>query len=142
MADDVVRPMGLREIWGNLRDAEPGHRFRDFEQEQERRRESRGSWRRVLWVGGGILLLLAGLAIGWLPGPGGFVSIIGAGMLATQWRPVARLLDRAELIGRSWLRWLLRTWRSGSTLLRMGLVSSAAVVVAAVAWVFFGVVLG
>jgi hypothetical protein len=44
----------------------------------------------------GIVLFVGGLAIGWLPGPGGFVAVIGAALLGVEWLRVARLLDQCE----------------------------------------------
>ena len=43
---------------------------------------------------------MIGLAIGWLPGPGGFLAILGLALLGTELRPLARLLDRCELFVR------------------------------------------
>jgi hypothetical protein len=45
----------------------------------------------------GTILLLGGLAIGWLPGPGGFIGIIGAALLGAESLRVAKLMDRIEL---------------------------------------------
>jgi hypothetical protein len=44
-----------------------------------------------------VLLVVGGAAIGWLPGPGGFVAILGLGILATRFRFLARALDWSEL---------------------------------------------
>jgi hypothetical protein len=51
----------------------------------------------MLTLAAGVGLTLFGLAVGWLPGPGGFVAILGLGLLATVWRPLAKLLDQTEL---------------------------------------------
>lgn len=43
-----------------------------------------------------IVLVLFGLAIGWLPGPGGFLAIVGLFMLAGEFRRVAVFADWCE----------------------------------------------
>jgi hypothetical protein len=48
-------------------------------------------------IGLGLLLIVGGLAIGWLPGPGGFVAVIGAARLGTEWLSVAKALDWTEV---------------------------------------------
>lgn len=45
-------------------------------------------------------LIAIGLLIGWLPGPGGVLAIIGLALLATQFRWVAICLDWIELMMR------------------------------------------
>ena len=98
-----------RRTWNVLREGEPGRRFIKF---YAHRREMRGEgWglSRVLAVGGGAALLVGGLAVGWLPGPGGFLAIIGAGLLGTEWRPLARALDWLEVRAR-YVLGRLRQW--------------------------------
>lgn len=88
----------------------PGRRFVRFFEARQRRRAGGSSGKRALRISVGILLLIVGLAIGWLPGPGGFLGVVGAALLSTELRPVARLLDRAECAARS-ARERLRRWR-------------------------------
>ncbi len=82
-------------------------------------------------VGSGIVLILGGLAIGWLPGPGGFIAIFGVALLATEFRFLARLLDWSELrlIG-LWRR----LWVRRSKPIRILVVVAALMVVAGAAW--------
>jgi hypothetical protein len=56
----------------------------------------------------GTVLLVGGLAIGWLPGPGGFIAVFGAALLGVEWLRIARLLDRCETYARRFLRFLRR----------------------------------
>ena len=42
--------------------------------------------------------MVIGLGIGWLPGPGGFLAILGLALLGTEMRPLARLLDGCEVL--------------------------------------------
>ena len=77
--------MSLKQDWNRLLHGRPGRRFFDFHQERCKRRA--GGWprERVVTLVLGTALLVVGLAIGWLPGPGGFLAIIGAALLGIEW---------------------------------------------------------
>ncbi len=47
----------------------------------------------------GVLLILGGLAIGWLPGPGGFIAFFGIAILAGEYRWVRRITRQTETRG-------------------------------------------
>ena len=87
----------LYRYWRKARRGHPGRRFRDLYDYRHRARTRSGP-SRWFGVGGGIALIFIGLAIGWLPGPGGFLSILGLALLGTEMRWLARLLDRCELL--------------------------------------------
>jgi hypothetical protein len=53
-------------------------------------------------------LILGGLAIGWLPGPGGFIAIIGLALVARVVPGVAKPMDMAEILLRRIWAWFLR----------------------------------
>lgn len=122
---------GASESWHRLRSAKAGTRFRDFHRfRSERRGGRRWSGGRVLVLGSGIVLVAGGLAIGWLPGPGGFIAVVGAALVATEWYALARLLDWAELVARRTWAWFSVYWARSSTARRVvtavGLVGVAA----------------
>jgi hypothetical protein len=83
--------------WRTLRYGTPGRRFYDFHHARSERRGEGWPFERVLTLAIGTILLLGGLAIGWLPGPGGFIGIIGAALLGAESLRVAKLMDRIEL---------------------------------------------
>jgi len=83
--------------WRTLRYGTPGRRFYDFHHARSERRGEGWPLERILTLAVGIVVLLGGLAIGWLPGPGGFVGIIGAALLGAESLRVAKLMDRLEL---------------------------------------------
>lgn len=120
----------VRQNWRQLQKGTPGHRFRQFHEWRQKRRESGFSLERVVVLGGGFLLLLGGLAIGWLPGPGGFISVFGAALLATEYRPLARLLDWTEVRGRRIMRWIQNFWRTSSLVIKIASVLAIALVAA------------
>lgn len=83
-----------KENWRHLKDGRPGRRFRDYY--NLRKDHRRGRWAKLATITGGILLILFGLAVSWIPGPGGFLAIIGLAMITKEIRGVAAAMDRAE----------------------------------------------
>ena len=61
---------------------------------------------------GGLILAVGSLAFGILPGPGMLTFFLGVGMIAGEFRPVARVLDWAEVRARELGRWVGGIWRS------------------------------
>ena len=82
-----------------LRSAPAGERFRAFKiyklEKLDRERSNR--W---LSISGACGLIVFGLAIGWLPGPGGFLAIVGAAMLVPHAPGMDRMLDNSEIFVR------------------------------------------
>lgn len=88
---------------------------------------------------GGLVIALGSLALGTLPGPGTLTFVLGLGMIAGEFRPVARLLDWAEVRARKLPRWVKGVWRS-SAMGKVLVVSVAAIcgtVVLYVAYILF-----
>jgi hypothetical protein len=95
-----------------FRASKPGHRLQD---RYRRRQESEHGWmdpRRLFYVLGGLALALGSLAFGVLPGM--LTFFVGLGMIAGEFRPVARLLDRTEVRAREFGRWVEGIWRSSA----------------------------
>jgi len=92
----------LRRHWRQFKASRPGRRFQDY---YERKRDSRGGalWRCALIVCGA-LLCLVGLFFMAVPGPGIPILLLGMALIAQQSRPTARLLDRAEIGLRRFVR--------------------------------------
>jgi hypothetical protein len=88
----------IRRYARRLKDGRPGHRFLDLY--EFRKKDPPAPAVRVgLWFVA-ILLVGGGLAIGWLPGPGGFIAIFGLAIVAMEFRFVAVRLDRLERLFR------------------------------------------
>jgi hypothetical protein len=83
--------------WRKLKEGTPGRRFYDVHRARSERRGDGWPLERILTLALGIVLLLGGLAIGWLPGPGGFIGVFGAALLGAESVRVARFMDRVEL---------------------------------------------
>ncbi len=94
----------LKHDYKVLRDGRPGRRFRDYTDERRRRRSGSFSIGRVASFLVGISLIAIGLGIGWLPGPGGFLAIIGLALIAQEIPWIATALDVIELRIRSLIR--------------------------------------
>jgi hypothetical protein len=67
--------------------------------------------RKVLFIGGGILVVLAGVFFLPAPGPGMVIIVFGAGMIAQESLFVAKFMDWSEVRGRALLGTALARWR-------------------------------
>jgi hypothetical protein len=124
---------GIKQEWRQFRDDPPGERFRNH---NERMR----SKSRALVVAQfllGVVLLVVGIALLFIPGPGTVVMAFGLGVLAGRSKKLAGVLDRAEPVVRRWVeigqrRWYWLPRPARYAILVVGL--AAAVFAAYVAW--------
>lgn len=87
----------IKEGWWLLEASRPGQRFRD---RYKRRQQSvRGIFHpsRVLYVVGGLVLMVLSTFFGWLPILGWGTVVLGLGMIAGEFKPAAWLLDWLEV---------------------------------------------
>jgi putative transmembrane protein PGPGW len=77
---------------------ETGHRFQPRYNNHSQRRERGKRWRygRILNVAGGLALIVSGFTFPPTPGPSYIIIAIGMWMLAGEFLPLARFLDRVE----------------------------------------------
>jgi hypothetical protein len=96
--------------WRSFSRGRPGKRFQD----RYRRRQERGHGRwgvlRIFNLSLGILIVAVSAVGGLLPGPGWGTAIIGFALIAGEFLPAARLLDRAELQLRHFLQFVRDIW--------------------------------
>src|SRR5215208_6794858 len=91
----------IRWNWHHFASGRPGLRFRErYRLHQSRRRRGGFDIVRIFYVTGGALLILASAMLGWLPILGWGTAILGLGMIAGEFYPVARLMDRLEVRAR------------------------------------------
>ena len=96
--------------WRSYSRGRPGKRF----QERYRRRQEQGHGQWGVWrifnLTLGILIVAVSAVGGLLPGPGWGTAIIGFALIAGEFLPAARLLDRAELELRGFLQFVRDIW--------------------------------
>ena len=79
--------------------------------------------RKVLFLGGGALILVAGLFFLPAPGPGWAIIFIGGGLIAQESERAAKILDWVELRLRAVVKWALDIWKRASMPARAGIVA-------------------
>src|SRR4051812_42222743 len=87
----------LKRQWRDLRDASPGNRFQAQFERSQRANAHKSRFRRCVPVLAGAVLLIAGVILCFIPGPGLPLIFLGAGMLAERFRAVARAMDWLEV---------------------------------------------
>jgi hypothetical protein len=128
-----------RRHWRRFSQGRPGKRF----QERYRRRQEQGhgQWgvRRVTYLSLGVLIVAVSAVGGLLPGPGWGTAIIGFALIAGEFLPAARLLDRAELALRGFLQLVRDTWGHSwaGKVLVIGVIALVVAVVAYAVYVLF-----
>src|SRR3954469_17979625 len=90
----------LKAHWHDLRRGRPGHRFQDRQARNRRERRSKTWPQRLLQPAAAVLLLIAGIVLCFIPGPGLPLVAIGAALLADHSHTMARMMD--------WLEWRIR----------------------------------
>lgn len=80
-------------LWGRAR----ARRRRFLDRYERRRAERHHPLKRPIRVTIGVVLVVTGVAIGWLPGPGFIIlALPGALLIASEWRRAALAMDRLE----------------------------------------------
>lgn len=88
----------IRRELHKIRGADPGIRF---ESTHERHRIDNRALRIFVIMLGATLMLVAAVTF-WMPGPNFVLVLAGLALVSSQWRLVARLLDRGEIVLRRW----------------------------------------
>lgn len=99
--------MTLSEQWKHFTGVPSGRRF--ITRYRARRGQQGSLLRKSLIVSAGLLLMLAGVAMLVLPGPGLVAIVVGAVFIAEESRIAAHILDRIDRWGtRIYTRWRAR----------------------------------
>jgi hypothetical protein len=121
----------LKKSWKALKKERPGNRF----QARYHHVQQSGSRRnRVLKLGAGIALTLAGVVLLLVPGPGSLLIAVGGAFLAEESLIAARLLDRLEVLLRKVFSAAKTKWRQFSTAQRLSCAGLFAALVGGAAW--------
>jgi hypothetical protein len=98
--------------WRELRRGDPGRRFRErYERRHKRSHPNGRKWSAIIF---GALIVLAGIVLLPLPGPGMLVIAAGALLMAEESLAIARALDAIEVRARNLLGRRTRWQRSGN----------------------------
>lgn len=89
---------GLRQQWERFRASEPGHRFRERYENRSRARNQGGNVLHIAKIVLGVLVVPLGLVMVPAPGPGWVVVFLGLALLSDEILPMARGLDKAEIL--------------------------------------------
>jgi hypothetical protein len=108
----------IRHSWHLFARRRPGVRFRERYRlhQSRRRRGGRFDFVRLLYIVGGVMLIVLSALFGWLPVLGWGTAFLGLGMIAAEFYPIARLMDWLEVrarrifkpLGKTFVR--LPTW--------------------------------
>jgi hypothetical protein len=111
----IALHFSFREHWQELKRGRPGRRFQD-RYDRARSEESRGGpIKRIALIGLAIVCLAIGVVLAVMPGPAVLFFFLAGGLLATESRIVARLMDWLEVRLRKIIAWCRRRWRRLST---------------------------
>lgn len=97
-------------MWSEFKHHPPGRRFQDRYERHKEARATRPWWHFLPIWGGGLVLLAIGMFLSVFPGPGIPFLLLGGGLLASESRPLARLLDWIEVKVRQVIAWAMRCW--------------------------------
>jgi len=101
----------IRTSWYIFARRRAGVRFRErYRLHQSRRRPGRFDLVRLLYIVGGVVLVVLSALFGWLPVLGWGTAILGLSMIAAEFYPIARLMDRLEVSARRFFKPLGKTF--------------------------------
>ncbi len=83
------------------------------------------------------LSTIVGFVLVFIPGPAVLFFFIAGALLATDWLPVARLLDWGEVHARRIWQWVHRIWKKLSPAARVALMVTGGVLGAAASFGFY-----
>jgi len=104
----------LKLQWRKLRQGHPGSRFRTQFERNKRSKAGKSFLRRWSTLFVAVISLLVGFILLFIPGPGIPFLILGASLLAEQFRPIASALDWLEVQLRKMMWGGKAWWRQAS----------------------------
>ena len=125
---------GWKRQWRAFRGGRPGQRFEDRYERSTKRRQSQSVLTRLLKPAAALVLIAVGIVLCFIPGPGLPLIALGAGLLADNSRSAARALDWFEVKVRKIVGPAIFWWKHASKLAKEAVVAFAAVVLCAVAY--------
>jgi hypothetical protein len=114
----------VKQEWKHFRDDRPGERFSKHRERMKKKPRSHNA----VALGLGLLLVVGGGVLLFMPGPGSLLIGFGIAVIASHSQKLARLLDRAEPRARRAGGWVKRTWQRLSHPGKVGVVVGLAAV--------------
>jgi uncharacterized protein (TIGR02611 family) len=128
----------MRKHWKELAHGQPGRRFQD---RHRRKHEAGHDPHRALKLGAGIVLVIVGLVLLLVPGPGSVLILVGAAFLAEESLILSRGLDRLEVRLRKLAAFASTRWRRASTAAKSSLILVVVALAGGVAWAGYSIFL-
>jgi len=94
--------MNIKRNFQLFKQSKPGQRFTDLQKRRKEAEKGKLPIGRIINITLGVALILVGIFLLALPGPGITLSVLGCGLLGGESRMIARFLDRGELKLREW----------------------------------------
>lgn len=108
-----------KDHWQHFKHSEPGRRFQDRYDRHQQTTLGRWSLGKVFNIVGGIAIAIVGVILLPAPGPGTLIIFAGLGLLGSEFLPIARALDWAELRLRALTLRAKAIWAGFSLLVKM-----------------------
>lgn len=86
----------VKKSWRLFASSRPGHRFRDRYRLHQKKRRGSLDPVRLLYIFGGLALIVVSAFVGWLPVFGLGTIFLGLGLIAGEFKPAATLMDWLE----------------------------------------------
>jgi uncharacterized protein (TIGR02611 family) len=93
----------FKKQWQQFKDAEPGHRFQDRYDRHKKEAHDSGINGKMFTIVLGLIVTIVGLVLIPAPGPGTIIFFLGLSLLGSEFLPLAKFLDKAELRLRPWV---------------------------------------
>ena len=101
----------FKQSWREFKKGRPGRRFQERYERRQKDRDKRSLLGRYMKPVAGLVLMAVGIVFCIIPGPGIPLVLVGAGLLAEEFRFAARALDWLEVQIRKLIRWVLHWWK-------------------------------
>ncbi len=124
----------IKQDWHQFKQSKPGHRFQDHYERRQQGEHGRWSAGKVFNVFLGLVIIAGGIVLLAAPGPGWITVFIGLGFIASEFAPVARLLDWTEVKGRAIAEWAKGLWNRSSLTVKLVIILLTVAGVAALAY--------
>jgi hypothetical protein len=95
-------PSKAKSVWQKLKHDKPGQRFQHLHEARRKDPDLRLHSEKWVNLSAGAGIAIVGLVMMPAPGPGIPIFLVGLALLATELHAFAALLDRTELLVRSW----------------------------------------